>query len=101
MQTQIIEKWSELCKCASKPLIDIAELNLNTWNELTKHVKFDEFKSPSELLNAQSKIANEAIKSAGDYANKIGEIWQDAAVQASKTFNDIVHEAVNKASSVE
>lgn len=102
MQTEFIEKWTELCKCAAKPLTEIAELNVNTLNEWTKNVKFNEFtqiKKPEDVLAMHTKIANEVIKSAGVYAEKVGEIYRDAAAHTSKIMNEILHETISKASS--
>lgn len=102
MQTQFIDKMNEFSKYASKPFIDLMELNIRTFNELAQNTRsFDEFnksKKPEDFLSLQAKLSTEMIKSMGDYAQKFSGICIDSLNRFGKMYNDLSSEILEKAS---
>lgn len=37
MRNEYTENWSKLCQCASKPMVDLAELGVTTLSNLAKN----------------------------------------------------------------
>ena len=101
MQTQFIDKWNELSKCASEPFMKIMELNINTFNEWSQNTKsfndINQLKKPEDLLNVQTRLGAEMMKSMSEYMQRFSEICIESTTEFGKVCNDLSRDAINKA----
>ena len=74
MDNLFINKWCEYSKEATKPFLELMELNLHTFNKWTKQAKsmqeFTRTNSPEELFTTQRKIGAEVMQSWNEYLQK-------------------------------
>lgn len=102
MRNEYTENWNKLCQCISKPLVDLAELNVDTLTNLTKNThpfeKISQAKKPDEFLAAQMELLNNASIEMTKYAQKAFNIGLEAVTESHKIWNDICHETHTKAS---
>ena len=102
MQKEFTENLSKLHQVISKPMADLAELNVNTLTHLAKNTNmFDEItqtKRPEDLLSTQMKIANAACLEMTKYTQKAMEIGMNAMSDASKVWTDVLRQTTTKAS---
>lgn len=101
MQREFTENWNKLCQCVSKPMMDLAQLNINTLNNIVKNTdSLDEFnhsKKPEDFISAQMKLANACALEATKYAQKAMEIGMNAISEANKTWTESCNKATTKA----
>ncbi len=79
------QKWTEYCQSLSKPIADITDLNVKTFNRLTKDNGYLEevlkAQKPEEFLSAQLRLANSAGLEAVKYMQEAYNIMLEAASQ--------------------
>lgn len=102
MQKEYTENWNKLYQCVSKPMADMAELNINTLNNWTKNSNlFDDLaqsKRPEEILSAQMKMANVACQEMTKYTQRALDIGMNAMSEAGKIWTDLLRQSTDKAS---
>lgn len=100
MRNEFNEKWSELFRNMSKPLIDMTELNIKTLNKIAKNnEKLEELitaKKPEDVFTAQAQLANAMGLEMVKYFQESCGIWLGAATHARTTFTDAVRETTQK-----
>src|SRR5947207_5696721 len=101
MQRELIENWSKICQSLIKPMLDIAELNIKTFNNLVKNTtnldNLSQPKQPTDYILPLSKIATEAFQEAARYTQKAMEIGLCAISDASKTWIETVNKSTTNA----
>ena len=104
MQKQFSENWNKLYQCVSKPISDIAQLNINTLSNWSKNTgTFEELtqsKKPDDFLWTQMKLANMGHLETITYAKKVGDIWADAMTEINEICGEMLRETTAKASEV-
>lgn len=102
MQRQYTDNWNKLNQCVSKPLAELAELNMNTlqnWSKNTGHFEeLTQAKKPEDFFMAQMKLANIGQLEAMSYVKKASDIWIKAIEQISETCSDVARETTAKTS---
>src|SRR5579872_5288258 len=102
MQKEFTENLTKLYQFISKPIMDLAELNINTLNNIAKNTNsFEEFsqaKRPDDILSAQVKFANVACQEASRYTQKALEIGIGAISETGRLWSESLNKATNKAS---
>ncbi|MHB1946572.1 MAG: phasin family protein [Gammaproteobacteria bacterium] len=97
MRNEFNEKWTEMYRTMSKPLLEITELNIKTLNKMAKNSeKIEELfeaKKPEDIFAAQAQLANTIGLEMVKYFQEACGIWLGAATHARTTFTDAVHEA--------
>ncbi len=100
-ESDFTEDWSKLCQSATKPLAELAELNVKTLGKIAKNAEyFNELlqaKKPEDFVAAQMKLANVAGLDAIRYAQDAYSICLESATQAGKAFTDYIRETSSKA----
>lgn len=102
MQHEFIENWKKMSQSLSKPLIQLAELNINSFNNLAiKNANLmedaGELKKPEDWMSMQIKVMNSIYLEASKYAQKAIEIGLETASETSKIWSDTVNQTANKA----
>ncbi|MHB1946777.1 MAG: phasin family protein [Gammaproteobacteria bacterium] len=101
MRNEYVDTLSKIYQCVSKPMANLAELNINTFNNLTKNTiilqKFSQIKKPEDFLAAQMELINNASVEMTQYAQKACHIGLEAFSEGQKVWNDIFHETTAKA----
>lgn len=96
MRNEFNEKWTEMYRTMSKPLVEMTELNIKTLNKIAKNnEKIEELlaaKKPEEIIAAQAQLANAIGLEMVKYFQESCGIWLGAATQARTTFTDAVRE---------
>ena len=104
MQRQFDDNWNKIYQCVSKPLADLAELNINTLTNWSKNKGYFEeltqAKKPEDLLMAQMKLANIGQIEAMSYVKKAGDIWIKAVEGFSDICNDVARTTTAKTSEI-
>jgi len=102
MQKEFTENLTKLYQCISKPIMDLAELNINTLNNITKNTNsfedLSQAKRPEDFISAQVKLANAACLEASKYTQKAMEIGLGAISETGKIWAESLNKATNKAS---
>lgn len=97
MQTDYTEKWADFYQSINRPFAELTELNISTFNKLTKENPYIEdlvkAKKPEEFLSAQMKLANAASLETVRYMQQIYNIMLEATTQHSNTFKQNIKEA--------
>lgn len=97
MQREYTQKWTEFCQSLNKPMAQITDLNLKTFNRLTKDSGYlDELlkaRKPEDLMSAQMRLANAAGIEAVKYWQEAYNIITEATSQNTEIFKDVVHKA--------
>lgn len=100
MQNQFAEQWAELCKTATKPWVDIAELNIKTLNKIVKNNDvmdtITQTKKPEDYISLHAKVVNSFLVEAANYTQDVCGIWLQAASQTGKVWNDLIRETTAK-----
>lgn len=101
MQKEFTENMNKLYQTMTKPMAEMAELNLNTLNNLTKNSNaFEDFtqsKRPEDLLSAQMKLMNTAYAELTKYTQKAMDIGMNALSEGGKIWNDLCRQSSFKA----
>lgn len=102
MQRQFAESWNKLNQCLTKPLTELAELNMNTlqnWSKNTGHLdELMQIKKPEDLFTTQMKIAAIAQLEATSYLKKASDICTKAIEEMCETYSDVARETTVKTS---
>jgi len=102
MQNELMENWSKLTQCVSKPLIEMTELNLNTISNFAKNSSvlqvLSQAKKPEDVMAAQVKLAHLASLALTNYAQKAMEIGLSAIAETNKVCVETVNKTSGKPS---
>lgn len=100
MRNEYVDSISKIYQCVTKPLANLTELNINTFNNLTKNSaileKFSHLKKPEDFLTAQMELMNKASVEMTQYAQKACDIGLEAFTESQKVLNDIFQETTAK-----
>lgn len=91
MQKDFNDQWNEFYRqCINKPITEITELNIRTWNNISKHNDFfDKFfaaRKWEDIVAAQMNAANIAGVEGLNYTQQAFNIWLNASANISKMF---------------
>lgn len=103
MQKQMTENWNKLYQCISRPATELAQLNIQTWNNWLKSTgapleEVTQAKKPEDLLWAQMKLANMANLEALSYAKKVNAILTETFSETNDIVTDLIRETTAKSS---
>lgn len=103
MQKELTENLNKIMQCVSKPMMELTELNIKTFNHLSKNtVSFEDLtqvkKSPEDILSAQVRITNAACQVATKYTQEAMEIGVAAVSEANKLWVDSLSQLTSKTS---
>lgn len=102
MRNEFTEKWGDIYRSMSKPMVELTELNVKTLNRWAKNAENLEdilqAKKPDDMLAAQVKLANTAGLEVLKYTQEAAGILMEAASLAGKVFTDMMKETATKAS---
>lgn len=102
MYNTFMNKWCEYSKEASKPWLELMELNLQTFNQWTKQAKsmqeFSQTRSPEDLYETQKKIGTEAVQAWNEYLQKLTAIYVESASHFGNLFQNISEDVYQKTS---
>jgi hypothetical protein len=93
MNNEFNEKVGDFYKTVSKPLADLAALNINTVTKLAQNPEskeiFEEIaraKKPEEYISAQIKLTQIAATEGMQYIQQACDIWLDALSQSGEVM---------------
>lgn len=90
MAKEFNEQCMELSKSCLKQLSAINELNLKTFNNLSKSSAMDSFlnaKKMEDVLEAQKKLMSEFNMATMNYTQQLFNIMLESSAEATKHFN--------------
>lgn len=94
--------WSKMYQSATKPLLQLAQLNIETLNNIMRNsLSFEEWsqiKKPEDLFNAQMKAANSTFVETSKYSQRAMEIAQSAISNTAKLYSETMNQTSNKVS---
>jgi hypothetical protein len=99
MQREFTENWNKLCQCATRTATDVAELNINLLNRLTKTGPLglgETPKKPEDLFHVVNNMYLEGMK----YTQDLSNIYVENIQQFSKVWGDVMRETQANASKV-
>lgn len=102
MQKQFTEQWTKLYQYISKPITEIAQLNINTLSNWSKNTgtleEFTQAKKFEDVLWTQMKLVNISHLETITYAKKIGDIWSDAINHVNELCGEMLRESTAQTS---
>ena|ERR1700722_16783227 len=93
MQREYTEQLGDFCKNMNKPVAAIVDLNMKTFNRLSKNADWmDEFMSAKrfeDVIAAQVKCVSSINLEVMRYAQEVSNIMLEATSNMGKTFSDV------------
>lgn len=99
MQT---EKWSKICQSASKPYMELAELNTRYLNKLGEQARTlqeaTHSRRPEELMSATINSLTGSFALTADHWRKVTDVVLEGFSETGKLCTDTLQEAMSQAS---
>ena len=101
MPNEFSENLVKLYQSMAKPMLDLAELNITTLNNIAKSTgSFEEIsqnKKPEDRLATHVKLSNAALRESATYSQKAMEIGFGGLTEAGKIWAETLTKASTKA----